>query len=297
MKFIERYGITPLFFQDKGYPHRLKHCSDSPVMLYYKGTADLNISKIIGIVGTRKATEYGKSVTRMLLEGLVQHNILIVSGLAYGIDSCAHRFSLDNGLDTVAVLGHGLDTVYPWLNRPLAEKMLSQGGLVTEFLSGTKPDRINFPKRNRIIAGLCDAIVVVEAGTRGGALITADIANSYNRDVFAVPGRVTDPLSDGTNFLIRTNRAALVRSPGDIEYLMGWNPSNGSCVPVQRRIFAELTPEEEKIVSILQEKGRTGIDEICILADNSMSRVSASLLNLEFEGIVTCLPGKVYSLV
>jgi DNA processing protein len=191
--FIERYRITPLFFQDDGYPHRLKHCLDSPVLLFYKGTADLNSTRVVGIVGTRKATEYGKSVTRELVAGLVRQKVLVVSGLAYGIDSCAHRFSLDYGLDTIGVLGHGLDTVYPWLHRPLAEKMLTQGGLLTEFLSKTKPDRSNFPKRNRIIAGLCDAVIVVEAGRKGGALITADIANSYNRDVFAVPGRVTDP--------------------------------------------------------------------------------------------------------
>jgi len=297
MHFIERYGITPLFFRDKGYPNRLRHCADSPLMLYYKGTANLDPAKVIGIVGTRNSTEYGKSATRMLTEGLAEQQVLVVSGLAYGIDSCAHRFALDAGLDTVGVLGHGLDTVYPWLNRPLAEKMLTQGGLVTEFISKTKPDRMNFPKRNRIIAGLCDAVIVVEAGRKGGALITADIANSYNRDVFAIPGRVTDPLSEGTNCLIRTNRAALVQSADDISYLMGWNAPYGPGVPVQRKIFTELTEEEEKIVSILREKGQTGIDEICILAENTMSRVSAALLNLEFEGIVKCLPGKLYSLV
>ncbi len=297
VSFIERYRITPLFFQDTTYPHRLKHCLDSPVLLFYKGTADLNSNRVIGIVGTRKATEYGKSVTRELIAGLQQQQVLVVSGLAYGIDGCAHRFSLDSGLNTIGVLGHGLDTVYPWLHRPLAEKMLTQGGLVTEFLSKTKPDRSNFPKRNRIIAGLCDALVVVEAGCKGGALITADIANSYNRDVFAVPGRVTDPLSDGTNYLIRTNRAALIQKADDIEYLMGWKETKGPVKAAQRKIFIEMTAEEEKIVSILQENGQLGIDEICILAENPMSKVSASLLNLEFEGIVKCLPGKVYSLL
>lgn len=297
MLFIRRYGITPLFFRDTGYPNRLRHCYDSPVMIYYKGTADLNSTKVIGIVGTRNATEYGKAVSRTLIDGLAGQQVLVVSGLAYGIDSCAHRYALDTGLDTVGVLGHGLDTVYPWLNRPLAEKMLRQGGLVTEFMSGTKPDRTNFPKRNRIIAGLCDAVIVVEAGRRGGALITADIANSYNRDVFAVPGRVTDPLSDGTNYLIRTNRAALVQTADDIGYLMGWKETGRPGEPVQRKIFVELSEEEEKIASILREKGPTGIDEICSLAEYTMSRVSASLLNLEFEGIVKCLPGKVYSLV
>lgn len=295
--FIERYRIKPLFFQDKEYPHRLKHCLDSPVLLFYKGTADLNSNRVVGIVGTRKATEYGKNVTRELISGLVQQQVLVVSGLAYGIDSCAHRFSLDFGLNTIGVLGHGLDTVYPWLHRSLAEKMLTQGGLVTEFLSKTKPDRSNFPKRNRIIAGLCDAVIVVEAGRQGGALITADIANSYSRDVFAVPGRVTDPFSDGTNYLIRTNRAALVQKADDIEYLMGWKDNVGSHKPAQRKIFIEMTPDEEKIVTLLQENGQLGIDEICIQAETPMSKVSASLLNLEFEGIVKCLPGKVYSML
>lgn len=295
--FVERFHITPLYFRDKEYPNRLRNCLDSPILLYYKGKADLNSSRIVGIVGTRKATEYGKNVTREIVGGLMHQQVLVVSGLAYGIDSCAHRCSLDFGLQTVGVLGHGLDTVYPWLHRPLAEKMLTQGGLVSEFLSKTRPDRSNFPRRNRIIAGLCDAIIVVEAGRKGGALITADIANSYNRDVFAVPGRVNDPYSDGTNYLIRTNRAALIQKADDIEYLMGWKEKTGHERVVQRKIFMEMTPDEERIVSILQTQGAIGIDEICILAENQMSKVSASLLNLEFEGVVKCSPGKVYSLV
>jgi len=295
--FVDRYHISPAWFQDNRYPHRLKHCIDSPVLLYYKGTADLNAERVIGIVGTRSATEYGKMVTHDIISGLIPQQVLVVSGLAYGIDSCAHRFSIDYGLNTIGVLGHGLDTVYPWMHRSLAEKMVTQGGLLTEFMSGTKPDRTNFPKRNRIIAGLCDAIVVVEAGRKGGALITADIANSYNRDVFAVPGRVNDPFSDGTNYLIRTNRASLIQKADDIEYLMGWKEPTTKPAMVQRKIFIEMTPEEEKIVALLQEKSRLGIDEICILTENPMSRVSSSLLNLEFEGVVKCLPGKVYELI
>ncbi len=295
--FIERYHIVPLFFQDDGYPHRLKQCLDSPIMLFFKGTAALNVTRVVGIVGTRKSTDYGKNVTHDLIAGLAKQQILVVSGLAYGIDSCAHRYSLDSGLNTIGVLGHGLDTIYPWLHRPLAERMLAQGGLLTEFLSKTKPDRSNFPRRNRIIAGMCDAVIVVEAGRKGGALITADIANSYNRDVFAVPGRVTDPYSDGTNFLIKTNRAALVQKAEDIEYLMGWKEKENPAQGIQRNIFIELTPDEEKIIAILKQNGHLGIDELCIHAESPMSRVSASLLNLEFEGIVRCMPGKVYSLL
>ncbi|MCX6279120.1 MAG: DNA-processing protein DprA [Bacteroidetes bacterium] len=295
--FVERYKISTRYFQDKDYPQRLKHCYDSPVLLFFKGTADLNAPRTIGIVGTRNATEYGKRVTHDLIAGLVHQQVLVVSGLAYGIDSCAHRVSIDQGLNTIGVLGHGLDTVYPWLNRTLAEKMLLQGGLLTEFFSGTKPDRMNFPKRNRIIAGLCDALIVVEAGKKGGALITADIANSYNRDVFAIPGRINDPFSEGANYLIRTNRASLVQKAEDIEYLMGWKENFEGQKVVQRRIFLEMTPEEEKLVEFLQEHKQAGIDEICIQSGITMSKASSSLLNLEFEGIVKCLPGKVYTLL
>jgi DNA processing protein len=295
--FIERFRITPLWFQDEGYPRRLKNCIDSPVLLFFKGTRDLNTERVIGIVGTRRASEYGREVTHSLIEGLNQPGLSIISGLAFGIDSCAHRASVDLGITTVGVLGHGLDTVYPKLNRSLAERMVNAGGLITEFISGTKPDKINFPRRNRIIAGMCDALLVVEAGEKGGALITADIANSYNRDVFAIPGRVTDLLSSGTNRLISTNRAALVQSAADVSFLLGWTDQPNHPAPVQRKIFIEMTEEEERVVGVLQEKGNVTIDEIFLHTGIPMSRVSASLLNLEFEGVVKCLPGKVYSLV
>jgi len=295
--FIERYGIQPLFFLDKSYPLRLKQCFDAPVLLFYKGVADLNPARVIGIVGTRNPTEYGRTMTKRLVEGLAQQQILVVSGLAYGIDSCAHRSALEAGLSTIGILGHGLDRIYPYLNTSLAERMLTQGGLLTEFLSKSKPDRENFPKRNRIIAGLCDAIVVVEAAVKGGALITADLANSYNRDVFSVPGRIGDIYSEGTNYLIRTNRAALIQKPEDIEYLMGWKTDPDRPVCQQPKLFIELTPEEEKIVALLNEKGSLGIDEISLQTEIPMSRVSASLLNLEFEGKMKCLPGKVYTLL
>ncbi|HPS63874.1 MAG TPA: DNA-processing protein DprA, partial [Bacteroidales bacterium] len=295
--FLEKFRIKSLFFRDRDYPHRLKNCHDAPVMLYYKGVADLNAPRVIGIVGTRNATAYGKDVTRKFVEDLVDYNVLVVSGLAYGIDGCAHRQAVASGLATVGVLGHGLDTIYPWAHKPLAEKMVTQGGLLTEFLSRTKPDRNNFPMRNRIIAGLCDAVVVVEAGVTGGALITAEIANTYNRDVFAVPGRVTDPVSEGTNTLIRTNRAALIQKAGDIAYLMGWNDEGKPVFAPQKKIFIELTREEERIVELLRPEGTLGIDELSVRLDIPMSRVSASLLNLEFEGVVKCLPGKRYSLL
>jgi DNA processing protein len=296
LAFMERYKIEPLFFQDELYPLRLKMCHDSPLLLYFKGDVNLNGEHVVGIVGTRSATDYGRKMTQELIMGLVDQQVIVVSGLAYGIDSVAHRTSLDAGLPTVGVLGHGLDTVYPWQNRGMAERMVAQGGLLTEFISGTKPDRMNFPMRNRVIAGLCDLIIVVEAGKKGGALITADIANSYNRDVVAVPGRIGDPFSEGTNLLIRTNRASLIQKPEDIEYLMGWKSAIGQKRSVQQKLFYNLNEEETRIFELLKSMNQAGIDEICVVTGLTMNRVSASLLNLEFEGLVTCKPGKIYSL-
>jgi len=294
--FIEKYRIKPLYFQDKDYPSRLRNCLDSPIMLYYKGNAGMNMSKVIGIVGTRSATDYGKEICNKIISELVDYQVMIVSGLAYGIDSCAHRASIAAGLPTIGVLGHGLDRIYPFQNKGLAEKMIHHGGLLTDFISETKPDRENFPQRNRIIAGLCDAIVVVEAAKRGGALITAEIANSYNRDVFAVPGRIGDIYSDGCNFLIKINKAALIQSGEDIKYLMGWDTQKAGKISQQRKLFIEMTPAEEIVVKILSEGGETGIDELSIKSELSMSRCSAALLNLEFEGVIKSLPGKMYSL-
>ncbi|MCK4360783.1 MAG: DNA-processing protein DprA [Bacteroidales bacterium] len=296
IRFIEKYKIDTLFYLDDKYPYRLKQCEDSPMLLFYKGTADLNAPKIISIVGTRKASEYGKEICSSLIEGLIEQNILIVSGLAYGIDTCAHKTSLESNLKTVGVLAHGLDKVYPQLNKSLAEKMLNNGGLLTEFLSKTTPDRENFPKRNRIIAGLSDAVIVIESAIRGGALITADIANSYNRDVFAVPGRLYDKYSQGCNNLIKTNRAALVQSAEDIKYIMGWEIMKKK-TKKQQRLFIKLSPEEETIVNILKEKQELGIDKISSLSKLSASKVASALLNLEFEGIIKCLPGKVYRML
>lgn len=295
MKFIRRFGITPLFFQDADYPRRLSHCVDAPLLLFYKGSADLNADRTIGIVGTRSATAYGKGICRELVAGLTSQRPLIISGLAYGIDTCAHRMALEVEMPTVAVLGHGLDRIYPYSNTALAEKMMLHGGLITEFLSGSNPDRENFPKRNRIIAGMCDALVVVEAARKGGALITADIANSYNRDVFAVPGRIGDPWSEGANFLIRVNKAHLYQSPENIEYIMGWRQPEKRA-GIQRKIFLEMSPDEELVVGYLEQVTQSGIDEMMIHTGLGNSSISAALLNLEFEGIVKLLPGKIYKL-
>ncbi|MBW6490773.1 MAG: DNA-processing protein DprA [Lentimicrobium sp.] len=297
VEFIEKFKIKTTFFTDADYPERLKHCTDSPVMLYSLGNMDFNAPHIVSVVGTRTASEYGKEMCRKLISGLKDIGILVVSGLAYGIDTCAHKSALDENLKTVGVLAHGLDRIYPPLNFNLSQRMLEQGGLVTEFTSDTNPDRENFPKRNRIIAGLSDATIVIEAGAKGGALITADIANSYNRDVFAVPGRLNDPMSEGCNHLIKTNRAALVQSAKDIYYIMGWDKTAVKKEAVQRKLFIQLQPDEEAVVKLLQEHGDCSIDKICLTSGIQTSKVASALLNLEFEGLVKSLPGKIYRLI
>lgn len=297
VEFVNKYKIQTHFFTEANYPERLKHCTDSPVLLYSLGNMDLNQPYIVSVVGTRRATEYGKEVCQKLIAGLKELGILVVSGLAYGIDTCAHKSALDEGLKTVGILAHGLDRIYPPLNYNLSQKMLEQGGLVTEFISGTNPDRENFPKRNRIIAGLADATIVIEAGSKGGALITADIANSYNRDVFAVPGRLNDAMSEGCNHLIKTNRAALLQSAKDIFYIMGWDKTLEKKAVVQRKLFVQLQPDEETVVNLMQQHGDCSLDKICISSGLQTSKVAAALLNLEFEGMVKCLPGKIYRLI
>jgi DNA processing protein len=294
--FIEKHNITPLFYLDKQYPDLLKHCVDSPVMLYFKGNSGLNVPRIISIVGTRKITDYGKEVCERIIRGLTEYNPLIVSGLAYGVDTCAHRLALDNQLKTVAVLGHGLDRIYPYLNKSLAAKMTEQGGLLTEFMKGTTPDRENFPQRNRIIAGLADATLVVEAAKTGGALITAAIANSYNRDVFSIPGRIGDTWSEGCNLLIRDNRAALVQDAMDIALALGWEKESDKHPPRQRELFVELSPDEEKVVAVMKGFNQLGIDDIVFRSELPNSKAAAALLSLEFQGIVRAMPGKVYKL-
>jgi DNA processing protein len=294
--FIDKNKIKPLFYLDKAYPKRLQHCADSPLLVYYLGSADLNHQHIIGVVGTRSATEYGKKLCEQLIEGLTSDNIMIVSGLAYGIDSCAHRSAVKCGLPTVGVLAHGLDRIYPHLNRGLAERMLENGGLLTEFMSNTNPDRENFPRRNRIVAGMVDALVVVESAKRGGALITADIANSYNRDVFAFPGRIGDMYSEGCNYFIRTNRAVLIESADDIRYIMGWDKLAGG-KPVQTRLFREFSEEEQKIINVFGQEKESTIDALMLQSQLPVSKIAACLLTLEFDGIISALPGKRYKLL
>ena len=296
LEFIEKYKIKALFCTDAHYPARLKTCYDAPVLLYYKGKADLNAGRMVSVVGTRKATEYGRELCAMLIRDLQVHSPVVISGLAYGIDGSAHKECLKHNLPTVGVLGHGLDRMYPAQHRHLAEKMLEQGGLLTEFPSETIPDRENFPKRNRIIAGMTDVTIVVEASRKGGALITAEIANSYNRDVFAFPGRNTDEFSEGCNFLIKTNRANLITSVADLEYLLGWNETHGSQQKAQLTMLLNLTEDEQKIADILRENGVTAIDQLALLTGLPQSKLAVTILEMEMQGYLIAMPGKMYKL-
>jgi DNA processing protein len=296
--FIKKYKINAYFFTDEAYPHRLKHCDDSPLLLYYKGTGNLNHERVLSIVGTRKATDYGIKICDDIVRNLSALEVCIISGLAYGIDTCAHKSAVKNNIPTVGVLAHGLDMLYPSENTGLVKKMLANGGVLTEFMSKTKLDPAYFPKRNRIVAGMSDAVIVIESKKDGGGLITAEIANSYNRDVFAVPGRSGDKFSEGCNFLIKSNKAALVESADDIAFQLGWSDAKDSKKkkPSQLSVFNELKEDEKALVNLLQENGKLAIDSICLRSKMPLSKVSSSLLTLEFQGIVRSLPGKIYQI-
>ena len=298
MEFISKYRIKTLYYLDEDYPKRLKECPDSPVVLFIKGDADLDNRRVLSIVGTRSASTYGLEFCRNLVSCLSArgHNPLIVSGLAYGVDICAHKAALDNHLPTVAVLAHGLSTIYPSAHRNVAEKISGQGALVTDFGSKTLPERGNFLKRNRIIAGLADATIVIESSVKGGALITADLASSYNRDVFALPGRVTDKRSQGCNNLIKTNKAALIEKVEDIEYIMNWDPPEKPTVKRELLFLKDLNNEERRILLLLSDKEKMTADQISDETKLGPGQISYLLLNLECMGYVTSHPGKMYRL-
>ena len=295
LQFIEKHNIQSLYYLDENYPARLKDVYDAPTLLFYKGDTTLNQNKVIGIVGTRKATDYGKNFTEQLIEDLLPYNTLIVSGLAYGIDATAHKASVKHKLPTIGVMGTGMDIIYPTQHRDLAVKMLNCGGLVTEYLSGTRPEKEHFPARNRIVAGMVDALVLVETGKSGGALITAEICNSYNREVFALPGRLNDEFSAGCNHFIKLNKACLIESAKDIAYQMGWDLIDNK--PSRILQLDGLNDDEKKLIQLLQSKDRLYIDEICTASDLGSPMVSMILLELEFKNLVQALPGKFYRLV
>lgn len=302
VEFILKNKIQPHYFTDKEYPFRLKECADSPIMIYTRGKCNLNDGKFIGIVGTRNATDNGKENCKKLITDLAQHqpNSIIVSGLAYGVDICAHKAALESDLATIGVVGHGLDRIYPAAHRPVAAKMVENGLVLTEYLSQTNPDRQNFVQRNRIIAGLCDVTIVVESAARGGALITAELANDYNRDVFAFPGRTNDEWSAGCNALIKNNKASLIESADDIMRFMNWEKQNesSSTTNIQTTLFLDLSDEEQNIVSTLRHYSEgLQLNELSIKLEKPISKISSLLLEMEFKGIVKCLPGNLYKIV
>jgi DNA processing protein len=298
LNFLEKNSIQLLFLTDENYPKRLLNCYDSPILLFYRGNANLNASRVISIVGTRNPSDYGRYLTETIISDLENQNVVVVSGLAYGIDAIAHKTSIKYQLPTVGVLAHGLDQVYPFHHSLLAKEMVEKGGLLTEFKSNTKPDKHNFPARNRIVAGMSDALVVIETGVKGGSMITAELANGYNRDVFAFPGKITDSKSEGCNSLIRLNKAVLITEASELIEQLGWADRKTTIDQLsQRTLFVELTPEQEIIVNILREKKEVHIDELNLRSQLSSSLVAAAILQLELSNLIRCLPGKRYAFV
>ena len=293
MGFVVKNKIQTLLV-NKDFPKRLAQCSDAPILLFYRGNAHVDASRVVAIVGTRKNTSYGQQLCEELVEGLNQvEHLLVVSGLALGIDAIAHKKCVAHGIPTVGVLGHGLDRIYPSSNKALARQMVENGGVLTEFPSGTIPERNNFPMRNRIVAGMSDVTVVIESNASGGALLTAHMASGYNREVAAYPGRVNDARSAGCNELIRTSVAAMITKPADLIDLMNWG-DKGKRKPVQRQLFLNLSPDEEQIIALLQTKDVVHSDELYHGSGLASSMLAATLLQLEMQGLIKALPGKNY---
>lgn len=297
-EFVRKYKIETYFCTDDNYPLRLRECVDAPLLMYSRGNFDLNANKVISIVGTRKCTPYGAEMTNKLLEGIAEYypDVLVVSGLAYGVDIMAHRNALACGLPTLGVVAHGLDRIYPAVHKNMAKRMVQCGGLLTEYDHGSPLARENFVKRNRIVAGISDATIVIESAKRGGSLITASIAASYNREVFAVPGRVTDEFSKGCNLLIRTNRAAAVETLEDLEYILGWDRGSGNKPVQQTKLLLNLSADEQKVVDYLRKEGKSHINTLSIVNKLPMRQLNPLMINLEFNGVLRCYPGNMYEL-
>lgn len=293
LQISQKYGIDILFYQDEDFPNRLKHCPDAPLVLYHKGNNSFNSKRTIGIVGTRNPSYYSKEMVDKLVKDLAVFNPIIVSGLAHGVDALAHSASLENEIPTYGIMGGGFENIYPAANRDLARKMLKDGGLMTEFGFHSLPDREHFPMRNRIIAALSDALIVVESGRTGGSMITADLANQYSKDVFAFPGKVDDKMSIGCNRLIKQNQAHLIESADDIAYIMGWHKPK----EVQMTLpLVTLDAKEQSVVNLLTASKGVHLDKIHHELNLPISSLSPLLLSLEFRGIIRSLPGKCYTI-
>jgi DNA processing protein len=297
LRFIKDNNINLLYYQDNEYPNRLKHCIDSPVLMFTSGNIDLNNQKIISIVGTREVTPYGTEFCKKLIEDLAPLNPIIVSGFAYGVDIVAHKVAMDCQLQTVGVIAHGLNQVYPKVHKKYVAKMEENGGFMTEFWSTSNPEKENFVKRNRIVAGMSEATIVIESAEKGGSLITANLANDYNRDVFAVPGRTTDKYSQGCNNLIKTQRAHLLTSAADILYILNWELQQKGDKVIQKQLFVSLDENEQKIYDFLIQNGKKELDTIALECDFPVFKMSSILLNMELKGVIRPLPGKLFEAI
>lgn len=296
LDFITKNSINACSFRDNNYPDKLKHCIDGPLLLFSTGKINLSKQKIISIVGTRQITPFGADFTRQLIADIAPLNPVIVSGYAYGVDIVAHLSAIENNLQTVAVVAHGLNQVYPRNHHKYVPKIDANGGFFTEFRSTSEPEPENFVKRNRIVAGISEATIVIESAAKGGSLITANLANGYNRDVFAVPGRTTDTFSEGCNNLIKTQKAHLLTSAADLIYMLNWDLETPSR-PVQKQLFIDLEPEEQKVYDYLQAKGKESLDIVALDCEMPVFRLSGMLLNMELKGAIRPLPGKLFEAI
>jgi DNA processing protein len=296
LQYIKSNNIDIAYFQDGNYPDRLKHCIDGPVLLFTSGNIDLKNKKIISIVGTRQMTSYGMEFCRKLIEDLAPLDPVIVSGFAYGVDIFAHQLAMEHNLQTIGVVAHGLNQIYPKAHKKYVAKMEGNGGFMTEFWSSSNPEKENFVRRNRIVAGMAEATIVIESAERGGSLITANIANDYNRDVFAVPGRVTDKYSAGCNNLIKTQKANVLTSAADLIYILNWDIER-KVKPVQKQLFINLEIEEQKVYDYLLQNGKELMDIIALRCDFPIYKISGMLLNMELKGVIRPLPGKLFEAI
>jgi len=296
MKYLEENDIKPYYFLDDNYPSRLKHLPDAPILLYFKGNAKLEAERTVGIIGTRKPTAAGKVICEEFVEDLKSYNVTVISGLAFGIDVTAHKKCVDLEIPTIGVLGHGFDTIYPSAHRKVAQQMIEQGGLLTEFAHSYGPDAPHFPMRNRVVAGLCDALIVVETPKKGGSMITANLANQYHKDVFAFPGRIHDKQSEGCNLLIKSHKAALLDGALDLAYVMQWG-AKPKTKKIQKSLFVDLTTKQKRIVDLLTKREQLSIDQLNAVLELTSSEMAKELLDLEFKGLIRSLPGKRYLLV
>ena len=296
LKFITQNNIDTAFFKDDNYPEKLKHCIDGPVLLFTSGNINLANRKIISIVGTRQITPQGTEFCKKLIADLAPLDPIIISGFAYGVDIVAHQVAMENNLQTIGVVAHGLNQIYPSAHKKYVAKMEENGGFITEFWSSSNPDKENFVRRNRIVAGMSEATIVIESADKGGSLITANMANDYNRDVFAVPGRTTDKYSQGCNNLIKTQKANLLTSAADLIYILNWDIEEKPKA-IQKQLFVSLNDEEQKVYDFLQQNGKELMDIIALRCDFPIFKISGILLNMELKGVIRPLPGKLFEAI